>query len=117
MTGSCHSWWYLARSLNNLSLRLAGLDRPEDALTAIREATGIYRELAVRWPDANQQELEQSLGVGAWLEALTALAAAHKVNHGCPLPPGRAITISRPDQLPELKAPTRLPMSGMTMIY
>ena len=55
-------------SLNNLSLRLAGLGRREDALAAIREAVTIHRELAARWPDAYHQELEQSLQVVASLE-------------------------------------------------
>ena len=68
----------LARSLTNLAVYLGNLGRPQHALTAIREATGIYRELAAKWPDAYLQELEQSLRVGAWLDALTALAAAHK---------------------------------------
>ena len=42
----------LAMSLNNLSNRLTGLGRREDALAAIEEATGIYRELAGTRPDA-----------------------------------------------------------------
>ena len=55
-------------SLNNLSVRLAGLGRREDALAAIEEAVGIRRELAARWPDAYQEQLEQSLQVVAWLD-------------------------------------------------
>jgi Tetratricopeptide repeat len=55
-------------SLNNLSLLLGGLGRREDALAAIEEAVTIRRELAARWPDTYQQELEQSLQVVAWLE-------------------------------------------------
>ena len=55
-------------SLNNLSLRLADLGRREEALAAIQEAVTIRRELAARWPDAYQHELEQSLRVAAWLE-------------------------------------------------
>ena len=43
----------LASSLNNLSGRLAYLGRPEDALAAIEEATGIRRELAAASPDAS----------------------------------------------------------------
>ena len=35
---------------------------------ASAEATGIYRELAARWPDVYHHELEQSLQVAAWLE-------------------------------------------------
>ncbi len=56
-------------SLNNLSHRLGDLGRREDALAAIEEAVTIRRELAARWPDAYHHELEQSLGVAAWLEA------------------------------------------------
>jgi hypothetical protein len=55
-------------SLHNLAARLADLGRREDALAAIEEATSIRRELAARWPDAYQHELEQSLRVVAWLE-------------------------------------------------
>ena len=55
-------------SLNNLSLRLGGLGRREEALAASAEATGIYRELAASWPDVYHHELEQSLQVAAWLE-------------------------------------------------
>jgi uncharacterized protein YdiU (UPF0061 family) len=56
-------------SLNDLAGALAELGRAEDALDAIEEATGIYQDLAARWPDTYHQELEQSLGVVAWLEA------------------------------------------------
>lgn len=42
--------------------------RREEALAAIQEAITIHRELAARWPDAYQRDLEQSLGVVAWLE-------------------------------------------------
>jgi hypothetical protein len=41
-----------AGSLTTLAVYLGNLGRPEDALTAIREAAGIYRELAAKWPDA-----------------------------------------------------------------
>jgi hypothetical protein len=58
----------LATSLNNLSTRLGALGRREEALAAIQEAVTIRRELAARWPDAYQQELEKSLRVRAWLE-------------------------------------------------
>jgi hypothetical protein len=58
----------LARSLNNLSNRLAGLGRREEALAAIQEAADIRPELAAAWPDAQQHELEQSLRVVARLE-------------------------------------------------
>jgi hypothetical protein len=63
-------------------------------------------------PDNNRAERDVRMAK----LSVNGLAAAHKVNRGCPLPPVQAATISRPDQLPELKAPTRLPMSGMTMI-
>ena len=58
----------LAMSLNNLSVLLAGLGRREEALATIQEAVETYRELAARWPDAYQHELEQSSRVVAWLE-------------------------------------------------
>jgi Tetratricopeptide repeat len=58
----------LARSLHNLSNRLADLGRPQDALDAGEEAVTIRRELAARWPDAYRHELEQSLRVVAWLQ-------------------------------------------------
>ena len=58
----------LAGSLNNLSVRLGELGRREEALAAIQEAADIRRELAARWPNAYQHELEQSLQVAAWLE-------------------------------------------------
>ena len=48
----------LAGSLNDLSVRL---DRPEDALAAIEEAVGIYRELARAHPDAFRPGLAGSL--------------------------------------------------------
>jgi Tetratricopeptide repeat len=57
----------LATSLNNLSVRLVGLGRREEALAAIQEAVTIRRELATRWPDAYQHDLEQSLQVAVWL--------------------------------------------------
>ena len=56
---------------NTLSNGLAGLGRWEEALAASQEAVTIRRELAARWPDAYQQELEQSLQVVAWLKQST----------------------------------------------
>jgi Tetratricopeptide repeat len=53
----------VATSLNNLSLRLGDLGRAKDALAAIEEAAQVYRELAARWPDAYDHQLEQSLEV------------------------------------------------------
>ena len=40
------------RPLNNRSVFLADLGRREEALAAIEEAAGIYRELAQARPDA-----------------------------------------------------------------
>jgi tetratricopeptide (TPR) repeat protein len=51
----------LAASLNKLSLRLADLGRREDALAAIQEAAGTYRELAAARPDAFRPDLAMSL--------------------------------------------------------
>jgi len=59
----------LAMSLHNLASRLADLGRRQDALAATQEAVTIRRELAARWSEAYRQELEQSLGVLAQLEA------------------------------------------------
>ena len=53
----------LAGSLNNLSVRLAALGRREDALVAIQEAAGIYRELVTVRPDAFRPGLAMSLDV------------------------------------------------------
>jgi Tetratricopeptide repeat len=51
----------LAMSLNNLSVRLAGLGRREDALAAGEEAAGHYRTLAAAHPDAFLPNLATSL--------------------------------------------------------
>ena len=72
------------QSLNNLSVRLAGLGRREDALAAIEEAAGIYRELAAARPDAFRPDLAMSLnnlsvrlgGLGRREEALAAIQEA-----------------------------------------
>ena len=58
-------------SLNNLSLRLGDLGWREEALTAIQEATEVYRELAAARPDAFRPDLAQSLNnlavrLGGW---------------------------------------------------
>ena len=58
----------LAMTLNNLSNRLVDMERLEEGLAVIEEATGIYRELAARSPDAYYHQLEQSLRVAAWLQ-------------------------------------------------
>ena len=55
-------------SLNNLSNQLADLGRREDALAAIEEATGLYRELAAKWPAVYRQDLDQSLLIAEWLK-------------------------------------------------
>ena len=70
----------MARSLANQSGILGDLGRPEEALTAIEEATGIYRDLARARPDAFQPDLARSLtnqsgvlaGLGRREDALTA---------------------------------------------
>jgi hypothetical protein len=74
----------LAGSLNSLAARLADLGRAEDALAAIEEATGIYRELAAARPDAYRAALAMSLnnlsnglaGLGRWEEGLAAIEEA-----------------------------------------
>ena len=48
-------------SLNNLSNGLGDLGRAEEALAAIEEAAGIYRELARARPDAFRPDLAGSL--------------------------------------------------------
>jgi tetratricopeptide (TPR) repeat protein len=74
----------LAGSLNNLSLRLGDLGRREEALAAIQEAAGVYRELAAARPDAFRPDLAGSLnnlslrlgGLGRREEALAAIQEA-----------------------------------------
>jgi len=51
----------LAMSLNNLSVQLADVGDREGALTAIREAVGIYRGLAEKNPAAFNPDLAMSL--------------------------------------------------------
>jgi tetratricopeptide (TPR) repeat protein len=51
----------LARSLNNLSVRLGALGRREEGLVVITEAVGIRRELARVRPDAFLADLASSL--------------------------------------------------------
>jgi Tetratricopeptide repeat len=70
----------LARSLNNLALRLGDLGRREEALAASEEAVTIRRELAAARPDAFRPDLAGSLTnlsvdlgeLGRWEEALAA---------------------------------------------
>ena len=59
--GGPHAANNLAVSLNNLSVRLARLGRPEDALAAIEEAVTILRELARADPDEFRPGLARSL--------------------------------------------------------
>ena len=74
----------LANSLNNLSIRLGELGRREDALAAIEEAAGLYRELAAARPDAFGPDLAMSLnnlsvrlaGLGRREDALAAIEEA-----------------------------------------
>jgi Tetratricopeptide repeat len=74
----------LAGSLNNLSNRLGALGRREEALAAIQEAVGVYRELAADRPDAFRPDLARSLdNLSHWLgevgrreEALAAIQEA-----------------------------------------
>ncbi|HUK72004.1 MAG TPA: tetratricopeptide repeat protein [Streptosporangiaceae bacterium] len=87
----------LAMSLNNLSLRLADLGRPEDALTAIDEAVTIRRELAAARPDAFRPGLANSLNnlsarladLGRPEDALTAIDEATRTY--------RELAAARPD--------------------
>ena len=51
----------LASSLNNLAIALGDLGRREEALAAIEEATGIYRDLAAARPDVYRPDLALSL--------------------------------------------------------
>jgi hypothetical protein len=43
---------------------------PEEGLAAVEEAITIRQVLAARWPDAYQNDLDQSVEVRAWLEGL-----------------------------------------------
>jgi len=87
----------LARSLNNLAVRLAGLGRQEEALAAGQEAVGTYRELAAASPDAFRPDLAASLtnlaavlaGLGRREEALAAIQEAITIR--------RELAAARPD--------------------
>ena len=71
-------------SLNNLSVHLAVVARPEEALAAIEEAVAIRRELAGARPDAFLPDLAMSLNnqsgrlseLGRREEALAAIEEA-----------------------------------------
>jgi hypothetical protein len=58
----------LASCLESLWVRLKGWGRREEALAAVEETVGVYRELAVRSPDAYRQDLDRLRQVAAWLE-------------------------------------------------
>ncbi len=87
----------LAMSLNNQSNRLAGLGRREEALAAIEQATGIYRQLAEARPDAFLPDLAMALnnqsvhlaGLGRREEALAAIEQAVTIR--------RQLAEARPD--------------------
>ena len=51
----------LARSLNNLSVRLGDLGQWQDALAVSEEAVAAYRELAAASPDRYRPDLARSL--------------------------------------------------------
>ena len=89
----------LAGSLNDLSIRLADVGRPEDALAAIEEATETYRELAVARPDAIRPDLAGALNTLAlqlgelgWRE--DALAAIEEATETY-----RELAVARPDAI------------------
>ena len=87
----------LALSLNNLSVRLGDLGRPEAALAAIEEATETYRELAAARPDAYRPDLAASLhnpsvrlgDLGRPEDALAAIEEAVTIR--------RELAVARPD--------------------
>src|SRR5205823_1870092 len=73
----------IARLNSNLSVRLGALGRLEEALAAIEEAAGLYRELAAAHPDAFRPDLAASLNnLSIGLDALgrreEALAASEE---------------------------------------
>jgi hypothetical protein len=93
----------LARSLNNLGVRLAGLGRGEEALAASQEAVARYRRLADVRPDDFLPDLARSLsnlgsqlsGVGRPEEALAPSQEAARIY--------RRLAQARPDTfLPDL---------------
>ena len=50
-----------AISLSNQAGQLADLERADEAMAAIEEATGIYRELAATWPGVYLPDLAEAL--------------------------------------------------------
>ncbi|MFE1824363.1 tetratricopeptide repeat protein, partial [Streptomyces anulatus] len=94
---------HLARSLNNLSVRLSGVGRREEALAAVQEAVEIRRALAEVNPDAHLPDLagalnnlSNSLGeVGRREEALATVQEAVEIR--------RALSKANPDaHLPDV---------------
>jgi hypothetical protein len=76
----------LAAALNNLSGRLADLGRRQEALTAVNQAAGIYRQLAEAHPDTFLPDLATALAnqsncladirapdIAAWLRGVAGL--------------------------------------------
>jgi tetratricopeptide (TPR) repeat protein len=93
----------LAKSLSDLSNRLAALGRREEALAAISEAVDIRRELAAAHPDAVRPDLASSLNrlssrlaaLGRRGEALAAISEAVDIR--------RQLATAHPDAfLPDL---------------
>ncbi|MFF4128245.1 tetratricopeptide repeat protein [Microbispora rosea] len=93
----------LARSLNNHAVRLGELGRREEALEAITETVGLYRDLAEARPDAFLHHLARSLNnqanrlgaLGRPEQALEAITEAVTIR--------RALAEARPDAfLPDL---------------
>jgi tetratricopeptide (TPR) repeat protein len=84
-------------ALANQSLRLAGLGRYEEALTAVTEATNTYRALAAARPDAFTPNLALALAnqslwlaeLGRYEEALAAVTEAVDIR--------RRLAAARPD--------------------
>ena len=56
----------LAGSLNNLSIQLGDLGRPEDGLAAVDEAVTAYRHLAAARPDVFTPNLSRSKIGSVW---------------------------------------------------
>ena len=94
----------LATALNNLSVRLGGLGRSEEALSAIEEAVVLRRSLAAARPDAFTPDLAGSLnnlsnrlsGLGRREQALSAIEEAVALR--------RSLAAARPDAFTHLLA-------------
>ncbi|HEX6010576.1 MAG TPA: tetratricopeptide repeat protein [Geminicoccaceae bacterium] len=88
---------HLAAQLNTLSIRLAAMHRPKEALAAIEEAVDMSRQLAMSRPDAFLLDLAVTLGnLGNRLAELgrreEALAASHEA-----VEIRRSLVVNRPD--------------------